>query len=752
MFHTPCPHPLRGLACAAALVAAGAAQAASLTVTNGNDSGPGSLRQALADANASGDTIAFAGGVSRVALLGQLVIGKSVTIDGPGVTLDGQLRGRVLWVNAGATATLRGLVITRGLLAGKGIDVGGTAQSGSSWGAGIRNDGTLTLDGVQVQGNYATGGGQSGMGGGGGGSGVGLNIGQPGEIKGAGGSGGNGSSLNGGGSGAIDTPTGGEGFSNGGSGSHGGGAGGGGAGGGGAGGGGWAGGGGGGGWYGAGGGGYGGGGGNTDAGNGSNGSSGGAGATLAGNGGTGSTGFPGNAGDTGGGGGYATLGGVWVGGGGGGGWISGGGNSAGGAAAGGIYNAPGAQLTVQGAGCAISANLAAGGGGSGHPASFAGGQAVGGLWNDGQLTLAPGCEHSVSGNAAGAGMRGRNAGPDRADADLRDDKLLQLAVLSTGGSVGATAPPTPTAGQITNCIASSGTCQASYLAGGVVTLTATPVTDWHVVWGGDCAGSATTCTVTLDQARSVTASFAINTHALSASASPAGGGIVTCPASVNHGGGATCTASAPHAGFTFTGFTGCDGVDLPSRTCTLANVQAPRSVQAQYAAITTATGTTVPAGGAGGAASASFTGGGAGCRFDPAATGFIAAAATPPGHTAPQGAFRFKLVGCTPGATVRVTTIWPQAVDDFIKHSHGNFITPGNLLINGNTVGFDVTDGGVGDDDGLQNGEILDPAMPLAAAPPSAHGIPALGGWGLLLLTLLAGTAGMVAQRRKAFA
>ena len=98
--------------------------------------------------------------MTQVLLAGPLEIStQNLTINGAGVTLDGQLKGRVLHVAAGASATLQGLTITRGLLAGKGIDLHGSADSGSSWGAGMRNDGALVLDGVQVVGNYATGGG-----------------------------------------------------------------------------------------------------------------------------------------------------------------------------------------------------------------------------------------------------------------------------------------------------------------------------------------------------------------------------------------------------------------------------------------------------------------------------------------------------------------------------------------------------------------------------------------------------------------
>src|SRR5690349_20387724 len=62
------------------------ARAASLTVTNTNDSGPGSLRQAIADAQ-SGDTITFASGLhgQTISLTsGQLAISRDLTINGPG--------------------------------------------------------------------------------------------------------------------------------------------------------------------------------------------------------------------------------------------------------------------------------------------------------------------------------------------------------------------------------------------------------------------------------------------------------------------------------------------------------------------------------------------------------------------------------------------------------------------------------------------------------------------------------------------
>ena len=61
------------------------------TVTNTNDSAPGSLRQALADAN-DGDTINFdpaLNGRNIGLITAELVIDKNVNINGPGPNLLG---------------------------------------------------------------------------------------------------------------------------------------------------------------------------------------------------------------------------------------------------------------------------------------------------------------------------------------------------------------------------------------------------------------------------------------------------------------------------------------------------------------------------------------------------------------------------------------------------------------------------------------------------------------------------------------
>ena len=61
----------------------GETRAANITVTNLNDGGPGSLRDAIANA-ASGDTIQFAVTGTITLTSGKLVINKDLTIEGPG--------------------------------------------------------------------------------------------------------------------------------------------------------------------------------------------------------------------------------------------------------------------------------------------------------------------------------------------------------------------------------------------------------------------------------------------------------------------------------------------------------------------------------------------------------------------------------------------------------------------------------------------------------------------------------------------
>ena len=144
-------------------------QAATITVTNTNDSGPGSLRQALTIAN-DGDTIGFAvtGTISLTS--GELVIDKSITIIGPGSNQlavgvgNFQYTFRIFHVMASPTVTIEGLTIGPSLyFYGCGIQndqasltINNCAVTGNNAltsGAGISNGGTLTINNSRVGGN-----------------------------------------------------------------------------------------------------------------------------------------------------------------------------------------------------------------------------------------------------------------------------------------------------------------------------------------------------------------------------------------------------------------------------------------------------------------------------------------------------------------------------------------------------------------------------------------------------------------------
>src|ERR1044072_1311785 len=123
------------------------AYATIIPATNLNDSGPGSLRQALAIAN-EGDTI-DATGISGVITLttGQLLVDKSVTINGAGadvLPVDGNAASVVFFIfrnSPGETGHISGLMIRNG--------------RGGVFGAGIENDGTLAITNSTISGNLA---------------------------------------------------------------------------------------------------------------------------------------------------------------------------------------------------------------------------------------------------------------------------------------------------------------------------------------------------------------------------------------------------------------------------------------------------------------------------------------------------------------------------------------------------------------------------------------------------------------------
>ena len=136
------------------------------TVGNLNDSGAGSLRQGILDANSTSgaDVIDFEAGLTGTITLtsGELAITDDLTINGPGtgaLTVSGGRASRVFDITGTPTVSISGLTIADGM-AGSG------APRLASAGGGILNDGgTLTLDSVVLDSDQALGGaGSAGMG------------------------------------------------------------------------------------------------------------------------------------------------------------------------------------------------------------------------------------------------------------------------------------------------------------------------------------------------------------------------------------------------------------------------------------------------------------------------------------------------------------------------------------------------------------------------------------------------------------
>ncbi|MGH8571087.1 MAG: InlB B-repeat-containing protein, partial [Gammaproteobacteria bacterium] len=138
-------------------------------------------------------------------------------------------------------------------------------------------------------------------------------------------------------------------------------------------------------------------------------------------------------------------------------------------------------------------------------------------------------------------------------------------------------------------------CSESFVPGTQVTLTATLAagSTFTGFSGGGCSGTATTCTVTVNEATPVTATFAAIPRALTVTKAGTGSGTVTsspagidcgadCSENYDHGTAVTLTAS-PAAGSTFTGFSG-GGCSGAAATCTLTLTQA-ESVTATFALI-----------------------------------------------------------------------------------------------------------------------------------------------------------------------
>jgi subtilisin family serine protease len=170
---------------------------------------------------------------------------------------------------------------------------------------------------------------------------------------------------------------------------------------------------------------------------------------------------------------------------------------------------------------------------------------------------------------------------------------------------------------------------------------------------------------------------------------------------------------------------------------------------------------------AGGTASAAA---GGGWQFAPAgngpyqSAGFIPlsghpkspTAAPPNGLVFPLGLVDFVLVGGTPGSEAVVTLTFPQPVPAGAQYwkfgptaadpePHWYVFT--GVSVSGNQATLTIVDGGLGDDDLVANGVIVDQGGPALLSP---HAVPALSPWGLAALAVLVGGFGLRRRYRVA--
>jgi Bacterial Ig-like domain (group 3)/Divergent InlB B-repeat domain len=180
---------------------------------------------------------------------------------------------------------------------------------------------------------------------------------------------------------------------------------------------------------------------------------------------------------------------------------------------------------------------------------------------------------------------------------------LSIVLAGTGSGTVASTP----AG--INC---PGTCSANFASGTMVTLTAAPAAgSTFAGWSGACSGTGS-CSVTMNSAQAVTATFNVVTFALSVTQAGAGSGSVTsAPAGINCPG--TCSANfasgtvvnltaTPAAGSTFAGWSGaCSG----GGACSI-SMTAAESVTGTFR-VTTTTALTVSSAQANAGSSVTFT-------------------------------------------------------------------------------------------------------------------------------------------------
>ncbi len=229
-----------------------------------------------------------------------------------------------------------------------------------------------------------------------------------------------------------------------------------------------------------------------------------------------------------------------------------------------------------------------------NPTGISCGSSCSATYNEGTtvtLTAAPDSTSTFSGwSGACSGTGTCTVTIDAAKAVTATFTGITYMLTVTGGGTGSGVITSSPAG--INC---GSACSATYDIGTMVTLTATPdATSTFSGWsGGVCSGTGT-CTLTMDAAKSATATFTRNTYSLTITGGTGGGTITSSPTGISCG--ATCSATydagtmvtliaTPDATSTFSGWSGaCSGTG----TCTL-TMDAAKTVTARFTYVLTVT-------------------------------------------------------------------------------------------------------------------------------------------------------------------